>query len=243
VDRHSPAWRPRHRRGSAAGDAGVLPFVPGHHTFSTSPVGPAAGDSRQLVDLASLLFGFGYVTGYLAVFQQDILVAWAVLTPVLLWLVHVSSPLYVPRLIAMQGQQTAIVVGANELGQRIARTINDDPFEIRKVVGFFDDRSEERLALTGTAPLAGNLKSVAAYVKAARVSIIFVTLPVSSQPRILALFEDLGTPPLPSTMRPTSSCMTSYRHAWTPSATCRSWPYVKPRSRVPAASSRGWRTC
>jgi len=108
-----------------------------------------------------------------------------------LWLVHVTSPLYVPRLIAMQGQQTAIVVGANELGQRIARTINDDPFEIRKVVGFFDDRSEERLALKGTAPLAGNLKSVAAYVKAARVSIIFVTLPVSSQPRILALFEDL----------------------------------------------------
>ena len=138
-----------------------------------------------------LMFGFGYVTGYLETFDREILLAWFASTPLILWLVHVSSPLYVPRIIALQGHQTAIIIGANDLGNRIAATINGDPFEVRRVVAFFDDRSEERLARPGVLPLAGNLKAVAAYVKAARVNLIFVTLPVTSQPRIMALFEDL----------------------------------------------------
>ncbi len=96
-----------------------------------------------------------------------------------------------PRVIALQGVHNCIVIGANDLGKRLAQVINTEDVGHSRVVAFFDDRSSARLGALGQVPLAGGLAQVAAWVKTNHVQTIYIALPMASQPRILALLVEL----------------------------------------------------
>jgi len=97
----------------------------------------------------------------------------------------------VPRLIAMRGEQVAIVIGANTLGRTMARQLADDPFAKTRVAAFFDDRETTRLGHVTEAPICGRIDRVADYVRANRTDQIFIALPMAAQPRILKLLDSL----------------------------------------------------
>jgi putative colanic acid biosynthesis UDP-glucose lipid carrier transferase len=141
--------------------------------------------------ILGLLFSFGYATGYLDAFDRDVLVAWSVSTPFVLYATHLISPWFVPRLVALQGVQSCVIVGANDIGKRLARVINNDDVGHSKVVAFFDDRTLERIGGVQEAPLAGNLSQLASWVQANRVNTLYIALPMASHPRILKLLDDL----------------------------------------------------
>ena len=140
---------------------------------------------------AGLLMVLGYTTHYMRLFDQRVIVAWMVATPIVLWAVHATSPLYVPRLVTLRRRQAAVVVGVNDASRRLARSINGDAHEARRVVAFFDDRPPDRLGEAPPAPLAGRLQDVAGYVRAHQVAILYIALPMASEPRILALLDAL----------------------------------------------------
>ena len=141
--------------------------------------------------VVGLLLVLGYTTGYLSAVDHRVISAWILATPVALWLVHAASPLLVPRIVALQNVQSSIVVGANEIGLRLAQTINNDAFTTQQVVAFFDDRAAERLGPAAAGPLMGKLNAVAEFVRTNRVSTIYIALPMASQPRILHLLDTL----------------------------------------------------
>jgi putative colanic acid biosysnthesis UDP-glucose lipid carrier transferase len=119
------------------------------------------------------------------------LVAWVIGTPFVIYTVHLLSPLIAPRLFKYQTVTSAIVIGANEVSTRIVRTLNDDPLAATKVQAIFDDRSVDRLPAPQDVPLAGNLASVGEYVRKNFVGVIYICLPMASQPRILKLLDEL----------------------------------------------------
>ena len=88
-------------------------------------------------------------------------------------------------------QRTAVIAGANEHGRRLAQRLLGDPLPGTRVAGFFDDRDAHRTR--GIEPLEdlGSLAKLADYVKAHRVDVIYIALPMASQPRILKLLEEL----------------------------------------------------
>lgn len=143
--------------------------------------------------LAAILLFFGYASGYLRVFPQPVILTWLAVAPVALATAHLAARVALPRVMAMQGNlRTAVIAGTTEHGIRLGREIRRDPFLGTRLVGFFDDRDKKRLGeLPAGGGLLGNLRELAAFVKENRIDLIYVTLPMATQPRILALLDDL----------------------------------------------------
>jgi len=143
--------------------------------------------------LAFILLFFGYASGYLKTFPAPVLQAWFISTPLALAAAHLTARALVPRIMAMQGnQRTAVIAGTTEHGIRLGRELRRDPFLGTRLVGFFDDRDKNRLGdLPVGTGLIGNLRELAAFVKENRIDLIYVTLPMATQPRIMALLDDL----------------------------------------------------
>jgi putative colanic acid biosynthesis UDP-glucose lipid carrier transferase len=58
-------------------------------------------------------------------------------------------------------------------------------------VGFFEDREPDRLNNKNGYPILGKLADIADYVKQHRINVIYLSLPMVSQPRIIKLLDEL----------------------------------------------------
>lgn len=139
----------------------------------------------------AIVGGFGYASGYLRYFSEPLLLAWGAVTPLALIGGHLVARLAIPKVISMGAQRVAVVAGVNEIGLKLAQQFQENPYLGTQVLGFFDDRSPKRLPSgEETAPL-GRLSELAEFVKRHQVDAIYLALPMATQPRILALLDDL----------------------------------------------------
>jgi len=83
-----------------------------------------------------------------------------------------------------------VIAGANELGRRLAERLRE-PLSGVHVAGYFDDRGAGRPHAASAEENLGSLSALADYARSQRVDVIYVALPMASQPRILKLLEDL----------------------------------------------------
>jgi putative colanic acid biosynthesis UDP-glucose lipid carrier transferase len=96
-----------------------------------------------------------------------------------------------PKLLELQGRRCAVIAGLNEQGIELARRLAGDPYAQVRVAGFFDDRSSERVNPNAEHTVLGDMKALPVFVKEHRIDIIYVSLPMASQPRILELLDEL----------------------------------------------------
>src|SRR6267154_902656 len=128
----------------------------------------------------------------LGFFDPRVILAWVLATPVALFAAQALMPVVLVRLLAAEGvQRVAVIAGEGELGRKLAERIRIAPFLGIRLAGFFDDRSPERIGAVEPGEILGHLNQVAAYVKTHHVDLIYVTLPIASQPRILKLLDEL----------------------------------------------------
>jgi putative colanic acid biosynthesis UDP-glucose lipid carrier transferase len=168
-------------------------------TFPGSPARDIAGARELARDIAAgwlaivaLLLLLGWASKTLGAFDPRAILAWVLATPLALFAAHRLVPLIVPRLLAAEGvQKTAVIAGASQPGRRLAERIRANPFLGIRIAGYFDDRAAERLEGIEPGASLGSLAQLAAYVKAHRVNLIYIALPMASQPRILQLLEEL----------------------------------------------------
>jgi putative colanic acid biosynthesis UDP-glucose lipid carrier transferase len=142
--------------------------------------------------IVGLLLLIGWATQTLGSFDKRVLIGWAIATPALLFIARLLMPVVLPRLMAVEGvQRVAVIAGEGDLGRKLAQRIRSAPFSGIRLAGFFDDRSTERLGGAEAHEVLGSLGALADYVKTHRVDLIYLTLPMASQPRILRLLEEL----------------------------------------------------
>src|SRR4029078_5268001 len=91
-------------------------------------------------------------------------------------------------------RRTAVVVGASALGVKVARALQGGDSPGIEVLGFFDDRADERVDDDAKQRILGRLADVAAYTTEKGVREVYITLPLGSQPRIVELLEQLQGP-------------------------------------------------
>jgi putative colanic acid biosysnthesis UDP-glucose lipid carrier transferase len=84
-----------------------------------------------------------------------------------------------------------VVAGADDLGKALAVQIKSDPGLRMQVVGFFDDRSEERLGGLPAGRMLGGLAELPQYVRENQVDVIFITLPIRNVQRVSDLIDEL----------------------------------------------------
>ena len=165
---------------------------PGINRFGNRLSSAAVGILGSWLTLLAILFGFGYGTRSLGLFDREVLVFWAVVTPLLqLAAVRLGRSAIHRQALHPPNRRSAVVIGAGGLGVKVANMLSRSPTQGVDFLGFFDDRIGERLHDDSTGRRLGSLLDAAAYIRAHNVREAFITLPLGSQPRIIALLEDL----------------------------------------------------
>ena len=142
--------------------------------------------------IAGLLFFFGYVSGYIGYFERDVLLAWSWAAPLSQIGAHFLLRLAAPAIREFQGHpKRAVLAGMNEQGVELARRMGSDVYSDVRIVGFFDDRSRDRLEHRDEYPLLGGIPDLPDFVKQNHIDVIYLSLPMVSQQRILSLLDDL----------------------------------------------------
>jgi len=143
------------------------------------------------LSIVLLLVFFGYATRSLRFFDQRAIFAWISVVPFLLYGAYRLIPIIMPRLLAAEGYRSAVIVGANETGCKLAREFVSEPQLAVRFIGFFDDRSSERLGYPEAGPIKGRLSDLPEFVKREHVEAIFIALPMASQPRLHKMLDEL----------------------------------------------------
>jgi putative colanic acid biosynthesis UDP-glucose lipid carrier transferase len=141
------------------------------------------------VTLAVLWF-LGSSSGLKYYYDERVLIGWAIATPAILLTSHIAA-----RLANSPGRskevRSVVVVGVNDVGLKFARVVEKHPNLFMAVRGFFDDRTDERIPAGMHYPMLGKTDELAQYVREHGTKMIFISQPISAQPRIRKLIDEL----------------------------------------------------
>lgn len=145
-----------------------------------------------LIVVAILLF-LGFATKLSEHFSRKVLITWFIVTPFALVAVHSIARLLLHFTMARGTKlRSMVIVGANPLGVRLAKRVLEDPYGGIEMKGFFDDRHPTRLENANNGPLLGRIDDLPRWARQHSVNMIYVTLPMVAQPRIMKLLDELG---------------------------------------------------
>ncbi|VAX06204.1 hypothetical protein MNBD_GAMMA26-967 [hydrothermal vent metagenome] len=140
-----------------------------------------------------ILLLIAYATKTTAEFSRLALGLWASTTPIAMgsWRIIVRSIL--GRLRAKGYNTRAIaIIGANETGANVVRTVNESPWLGFKMLGFFDDRAPDPERTAPGCELQGTFDDLLQLEQRGEVDAIYITLPLTAQPRIMEFTDRLA---------------------------------------------------
>ena len=165
---------------------------PGRNRFRDNLIGVAVDITTSWLTLLSILALFGYATRSLKYFEDGVLLTWGIATPIVQWLaVWVGARIVRWNSSLPAARRSAVVVGAGALGVKVARALGDSKDTGVDFIGYFDDRTDDRLHAEAVTGRLGGLRDVAGYVSSHGVREVYITLPLGSQPRIVELLEQV----------------------------------------------------
>jgi len=165
---------------------------PGPNRFRDAPLAAVVDIASAWLALVSILLFCAWATKSLGLYEWNVLLLWVLATPLLHWFaVLVGGQLLAARSRRPQARRAAVIVGACALGVRVASVLPERVGVQSRLLGYFDDRSGDRVHASAGAMRLGGLAEVAAFVQANGVAEVYITLPLGSQPRIVALLESL----------------------------------------------------
>lgn len=179
---------------------GVITFFVSAHVFYELDLFRSWSKSGFTARIRDILFGWiivvaillflGYASNLSSEYSKQTMLLWFSVAPIGLLLSHILVRGIVTRVRSDGNVRTVVIAGASGLGLQMAKKIKEDPYLFMEVVGFFDDRSE-RLAINNEEKLLGSFAQLSRYVKQHRINLIYIALPMTMQPRILRLLEEL----------------------------------------------------
>lgn len=175
--------------------ASVLVFAlsyPGRSHLRSPPVRVVWRVLLAWAVIAGLLLLLGFATGFINQFSRVVVLNWLWFAPVSQLLAHWGLRSVAPHLLRLGGPpMRAVVVGMNAQGCSLADRLSVASYTGIDLVGFFDDRPSERQHGRGRYSMLGRLADIASYVKANRIQLVYLSLPMASQPRIKELLDSL----------------------------------------------------
>ena len=174
---------------------GLLVFAltfPGRNRFTDKLLNAGTDIVTSWLSLLAILALCGYATSSLHYFENNVLLTWAIATPLLQWAaMAVGRTVLRYRAANPRLRQSAVIVGAGPLGAKVARALSENREDGRDFVDWFDDRTDERIHAETGGRMLGALKDAAPYIRANGIKEVYITLPLGSQPRILELLESV----------------------------------------------------
>ena len=125
-------------------------------------------------------------------YDRRMLSVWAALAPLGMWV----AQLFLQSTIKGQpgetgGARRAVIVGVSDVGVRLETRLNSSPAFGTAVLGFFEDRSEDRVPANCRDRVLGKSCDLATYAAGHGVQVVYIAIPMSRQQRILDLLDSL----------------------------------------------------
>ncbi|NMM39113.1 MAG: undecaprenyl-phosphate glucose phosphotransferase [Glaciimonas sp.] len=143
-----------------------------------------------IIFVAILVF-IGYATGFSYKYSDRVILPWFVVTPFVLLASHLALRRIASNLSRSGQVRSVVMVGANEVSLKLADRIAEYPHLFMDVRGFFDDRAKIRLSTEPDKPMLGHMEDIAGYVREHNINVIFISQPMSAQPRVRLLLDAL----------------------------------------------------
>jgi putative colanic acid biosynthesis UDP-glucose lipid carrier transferase len=121
----------------------------------------------------------------------NVIASAALTLPLLLWSAQLAIAHVILGRVRANTQTKSIVVGLTEIGSRWESSVLRNPALGISIVAYFDDREASRLQLAHYAKIAGRLADVAAFVNSHQITVVYITLPMSRQRRIVEFIDSL----------------------------------------------------
>jgi putative colanic acid biosynthesis UDP-glucose lipid carrier transferase len=142
--------------------------------------------------LPGLFALWGYLSDALNPFHLSAVVALAVAAPLLQRLsAAISAGRQSGSTWTGDVRRRAVMVGAGPLAMTVSHALAGKGLNHSELVGWFDDRGPDRLHAEPSLKRLGSLADLPGYVREHRIDEVYITLPISSQPRIAGLLESV----------------------------------------------------
>lgn len=179
----------------------IIVFFVGTYVYEQIDLHRTLRSGRFLAYSRDILLGWGVIVGVLVLighatglsyeYSERALLIWFAVAPVALLFSHLAAHrLAITRSHAGE-LRSALIVGANEPAVKVSQRIGGNPYFYIDLKGYFDDRSEDRRAKGLAGQHLGSLAELVPYVRQHNIKLLFISLPISAQPRILSLLEQL----------------------------------------------------
>jgi len=140
---------------------------------------------------AAVLVLLGSVSGLDYHYEERVVLTWFVATPFVLLASHLAARKVGTNPASASEVRSVLIVGVNDVGIKFAQTTERYPGLFMQVRGFFDDRTADRHPANLSYPVLGKMSDVAAFVRESNIKMIFISQPISAQPRIRKLLDEL----------------------------------------------------
>ncbi|MEY4562513.1 MAG: hypothetical protein RLZZ618_1790 [Pseudomonadota bacterium] len=165
---------------------------PGVNRFYQRPLTAASDLLGSWAMLLGILGLCGYATDSFQFFEREVLIVWATTTVILYLIAVLSGGAWIRHFSGLaHRRRSAIIVGGGPLCRKLTSSLGHGRGIGVDVQGYFDDRSHERLESPPGQTHLGSLSRLREYVIAHSIKEVYITLPMSSQPRIVRLLADL----------------------------------------------------
>jgi putative colanic acid biosynthesis UDP-glucose lipid carrier transferase len=142
------------------------------------------------ITVAIFMF-LGSASGLAFLYNERMLLAWFIATPCLVLVSHCVACRILSDPEKGKEVRSVVIIGANEVGLKFAASVAGNPNLFMSVRGFFDDRTEDRHPAGIREPMLGKMGDTAAYVREHNIKMIVICQPISAQPRICKLLDEL----------------------------------------------------
>jgi len=141
--------------------------------------------------IVAILVFIGYASGLTYQYSEEVMLLWFSATPFALLASHLAVRKITSNLRDDGEVRSVVIVGASEAGVKLAARIAEYPGLLMELQGYFEDRDASRLTVGMNAPFLGKMAHAAAYVREHNIKMLFISLPMSAQPRIQKLLDEL----------------------------------------------------
>lgn len=124
-------------------------------------------------------------------FEMRTMIAWLVSTPLIQLVSHRTMQYMTINAAIADTIRSVVVIGANEAGLKLADICEEQPHLAMRMHGYFDDRNGDRRPPNLSHPVLGGIDDIVPYVQDRKIKLIFISQPISSQPRIRKLTDEL----------------------------------------------------
>ncbi|HEY8085119.1 MAG TPA: undecaprenyl-phosphate glucose phosphotransferase [Methylophilaceae bacterium] len=179
----------------------VLTFFISAHVYDEIELYHSWRQGKPLLHASKILYGWlavvailaflGYATDLYLEYSTKVLLVWILATPCALLLAHFLVHRVATGELKGKQVRSVVIVGANSISAKLLNRIERDPYLFMKIAGYFDDRIPERQTNDLNAPLLGTVSDMPAYVREHHTHIVFICLPMSVQPRIVKLLDEI----------------------------------------------------